>query len=133
MMMRYPSKRTILAMAAFTAVAAAALIPVIADPGPGAREIVLEARQMTFYLEGSDVPNPTLVVEPGEEIRVVVRNQEPGVTHAFGIASLGASVDRIEPGSTARLSFRAPLEPGRHEYVCQPHAQMMRGVLLVTN
>jgi plastocyanin len=134
MTMRNVSKiRPILIVAAFTVVAVAALIPLIANPRPATREIVLVARDMTFYLEGSDVPNPTLVVRAGEEVRVTVRNEERGVVHAFGVTSLAASLDRIQPGSTERLSFRAPDEAGRYEYVCAPHAQMMRGVLLVTN
>ncbi|HVH27781.1 MAG TPA: cupredoxin domain-containing protein [Vicinamibacterales bacterium] len=124
--------RAMLVFAAFSVVAGAALIPVIANPRSAAREIVLETRNMTFYLEGSDVPNPTLVVKRGEEVRVIVRNQEPGITHAFEVASLAAAIEQIQPGSTASLSFRVPDTAGRHEYVCLPHARMMRGVLLVT-
>ena len=117
----------------FLAFALVALILVIATPRATGREIVLVARDMTFYLEGSDVPNPTLTVKCGEEIRVIVRNEDPGITHALGIASLAASIERISPGATGSLLFRAPTDVGRHEYVCPPHAEMMRGVLLVTN
>jgi hypothetical protein len=125
--------RSMLVFAAFSAVAGLALIPVIANPRAEAREIVLVARDMTFYLEGSEVPNPTIVVKRGEAIRVIVRNQEPGITHALGMPSLAASIERIAPGATAAVSSRAPDALGRHEYVCPPHAEMMRGVLLVTN
>ena len=93
---------------------------------------MLVARDMTFYLEGSDAPNPTIVVKASEEVRVIVRNQDPGITHGFAIGSLRASIDRIEPGATERMQFRAPAKPGRYEYVCPPHAQMMKGVLLIT-
>jgi plastocyanin len=114
------------------AVALTALMPVVANPRTGPREIVLVARDMAFYLEGSKEPNPTIVVKASEEVRIVVRNQDSGITHALAIASLRAAIDRIEPGSTQGIQFRAPRKPGRHEYFCPPHAQMMKGVLLIT-
>ena len=107
--------RSTLVFLAFALVALLALIPVIATPRATGREIALVARDMTFYLEGSDVPNPTLTVKRGEEIRVIVRNEDPGITHAFGIASLAASIERISPGATGSLLFRAPTEVGRHD------------------
>ena len=115
----------------FAAVGLTALIPVVADPQTPSREIVLVARDMTFYLDGSDVPNPMIVVKPGEDIRFVVKNQDPGITHGFTVEALQTSIDRIQAGTAASLSFRAPAESGRHEYVCLPHALMMRGVLVV--
>ena len=124
--------RAVLVAAVFTAVGLTALIPVIATPRTAQREIVLVTRDMAFYLEGSNTPNPTLVLRRGEEVRVIVRNQESGITHGFGVASLGALVDQIDPGATESLWLQAPADPGRHEYVCPPHAQMMRGVVLVT-
>src|SRR5688572_32001761 len=77
--------RTVLIVVAFVAVGLAALMPVVANPRTGPREIVLVARDMTFYLEGSSVPNPTIVVKAAEEVRVIVRNLEPGITHGFAI------------------------------------------------
>jgi heme/copper-type cytochrome/quinol oxidase subunit 2 len=126
-------KRRLLDVAAFVAVVLIAFIPVIANPRTAPRDIVLVAREMTFYLEGSDVPNPTIVVKRGEDIRLVIRNQDTGITHGFSIPALETSIDRIQPGATLELSWRAPAEPGRHEYVCLPHAQMMKGVLLISD
>ncbi|OFV92817.1 MAG: hypothetical protein A3G76_10195 [Acidobacteria bacterium RIFCSPLOWO2_12_FULL_65_11] len=108
-----------------------ALIPLIANPRPASREVVLVVRDMTYYLSGSDVPNPTLTLQPGEEVRVVVRNEQPGLTHNFSVPSLQVSMKPIRGVGTASVSFRAPERPGRHEYRCTPHAQMMSGVLLV--
>lgn len=109
-----------------------ALIPVIANPRMAPREIVLIARDMAFYLEGSELPNPTIVVKRGEDVRIVMTNQDAGITHGFAVAGLRTSIDRIQSGTAAGLSFRAPADGGRHEYVCPPHAQMMKGCLLVT-
>jgi hypothetical protein len=121
----------VLIAVAFLAVGLAALMPVVANPRTGPREIVLVARDMAFYLEGSQTPNPTIVVKRSEEVRVIVRNQDPGITHALAIGSLRASISRIEPGTTQGVQFRAPRKTGRYDYVCPPHALMMKGVILV--
>jgi heme/copper-type cytochrome/quinol oxidase subunit 2 len=123
--------RTVLIAAAFLAVGLTALMPVVANPRMGPREIVLVARDMAFYLEGSNVANPTIVVRASEDVRIVVKNQDTGITHGFAIGSARAAINRIESGSTQGIQFRAPRKPGPYEYVCPPHAQMMRGVLLV--
>jgi plastocyanin len=108
-----------------------ALMPLMASARGASREIVLVARQMAFYVEGGGEPNPTLVVRPGEEVRIVLKNQEPGVFHDLKVGGVNVSVEPIRAGATATLTFRAPDRPGRYEYVCRPHAQMMTGVLLV--
>jgi plastocyanin len=127
------SGRTLSAVVAavFVIVGVIALIPLLAKPAPASREVVLVVRNMSFYLEGSDVPNPTLVAAPGEQLRVTIRNEEPGITHGFGVESISASIQDLHPGTTQSLSVQAPDRPGRYEYVCPPHAQMMRGVLQV--
>jgi plastocyanin len=119
-------------IAVLAAVGVTAFIPVIAKPRTTPREIVLVARDMAFYLEGSEVPNPTIVVKPGEDVRLVITNQDPGITHGFSVTALQISIDRIQAGTTTSLSFRAPARPERHEYVCPPHALMMKGVLLIS-
>jgi plastocyanin len=121
--------RAVLAAAAFAVIGLGALMPLVATPRAEPREIVLVARDMAFYLEGSDTPNPTLTLAPGEEVRVVVRNQDPGFAHDFAVRSLGASIEPLAGGASGTLRLRAPASPGRHEYVCRPHAQMMRGII----
>ena len=123
--------RTVLIVVAFVAVGLAALMPLVANPRTGPREIVLVARDMGFYLEGSTERNPTIVVKASEEVRIVVKNQDAGITHGFAVTPLRASIDRIGPGSTETMKLRAPKRAGRYEYVCPPHAQMMKGLLLV--
>jgi plastocyanin len=123
--------RAVLVAVVFALVGLAALIPLIAKPAPQVRAIVLVARNMTFYVEGSDVPNPTIVASPGELLRITVRNEDPGITHGFGVEAVRAAIQELRPGATHSLSVRAPDRPGRYEYVCPPHAQMMRGVLEV--
>jgi plastocyanin len=123
--------RAVLIAVAFVAVGLTALMPAVATPRTGPREIVLVVRNMAFYLEGSEEPNPTIVLKASEHVRITVKNQESGITHALSIVPFRASIDRIEPGSTRGMQFQAPGKPGRYEYVCPPHAQMMKGVLLI--
>lgn len=113
------------------AVALFALIPLTAYPPSDVREIVLVARNMTFYLEGSDAPNPTLRLKPGEVVRIIVRNEEPGIVHDFAVTSLQASTEATRWGAAGSVSFRAPDRSGRYEYMCTPHSRMMKGVILV--
>jgi hypothetical protein len=123
--------RALLAAAGFVVLGVGALMPLVADPRPEPREIVLVARGMAFYLRGSDAPNPTIVLAPGEEVRVTLRNEDPGIDHDFAVASLGAALQPLGGGTSRSLRLRAPATPGRHEYVCRPHAQMMKGLLVV--
>jgi plastocyanin len=97
-----------------------------------AREIVLVARGMAFYVEGgSPDPNPTLVVKAGERVRVVLRNDDRGITHDFAVPVVDAGGDLVNWNEQSAVVFYAPQTPGRYEYVCRPHQLMMRGTLLV--
>jgi plastocyanin len=118
-------------LAALAAMAVVAFSPLSANPRAASREIVVVARQMAFYVEGSSEPNPTLRVRRGETVRIVLRNDEPGVVHDLKVGDLNATIEPVRAGATGSVTFRAPDRPGRYEYVCRPHAQMMTGVLLV--
>ena len=78
--------------------------------GPGPREIRIVARDMTFYLEGQTDPNPTLRLRAGESVRLVLRNDDPGMTHDFAIPDWKAATRRIEGG---RAGDRHLPRPGR--------------------
>jgi plastocyanin len=96
------------------------------------REIVLVARNMAFYLEGdAGNPNPTLTISAGERVRVVLRNEERGFTHDFAVPLIGSRTDLINWNEDAAVTFDAPDRPGIYEYVCEPHAMMMRGQIIV--
>jgi len=103
--------------------------------GPEPRQVTLLARGMTFYLPGDSIPNPRLVVGRGEEIRLVLRNEDAGIPHdvavAFGDGDRRATRELRGEGETADLTFRAPEAAGEYEYVCTLHSRMMRGVLEV--
>jgi plastocyanin len=53
------------------------------------------------------------------------------MTHDLVVGSLKLAVPSITGEGSSTVKFRAPDEPGRHRYVCTPHAKMMFGTLEV--
>jgi len=102
---------------------------------PDPREITLVARGMAFYLPGDSTPNPRLVVERGEAVRLLLRNADRGMPHDVAVpdgdGGWEASGEVRGMDETAELSFRAPEAAGGYEYICTLHSRMMRGVLEV--
>jgi plastocyanin len=92
------------------------------------REVTLVARGMTFVLaDEPDVPNPVIVLGAGQRVRLVLRNEAPGLLHDFGIPAWRVQVTQIRAGQTAEVTFTVPKQPGRYEYLCRPHAELMKG------
>lgn len=125
--------RLFVPLTAAAALGLGALLPLRAgtrDEKPR-REVVLVARDMAFYLDGEGQENPTLRFKSGEEIRLVLKNEEPGVSHDFAVRQWQLATRRLNgPGSDA-LTFRVPDRSGRYDYLCNPHASMMRGIIEV--
>lgn len=112
------------------AASAAAILPRSALSGAArAREIRLVVRDMTYYAEGGASPNPTLLVRRGERVRVILRNEDPGMTHDFTIPGWGAASRQVVSRGETAVEFRAPAQAGEQMYVCTPHGQMMRGTI----
>jgi plastocyanin len=86
---------------------------------------------MAFYLEGGSVPNPTIRLETGEEVRFILRNIDPGIAHNLVIDGWDLETMSLEMDASATLRVSAPEQPGRQTYVCAPHREMMRGVIEV--
>jgi hypothetical protein len=98
---------------------------------PPAREITIVARGMAFYVEGEFVANPTLTVHAGEAIRLTLRNDAPGLQHDFAIPALGVAFGPLTAGQAHAIVFAAPDAQMTVDYLCRPHATMMRGRLQV--
>ncbi|NIM00468.1 MAG: hypothetical protein GTN89_06265 [Acidobacteria bacterium] len=90
----------------------------------GAREIVLEVRDRTF--DG----NPTLTFEPGERIRLVVRNHDIGVLHSIRLTGIDDTLYHIPWDDDVAIEFTAPDE-GAFEYICPQHAPKMQGLIRI--
>lgn len=123
-----------LTVAAFLATALALVAaglgwPPAADPEP--REVRLVARDMAFYLPGGATPNPTLHAAPGERLRIVLVNEDSGMTHDVVAEGLGLATAVIPFGEVAGAVVRMPERPGAHDYLCSLHPVLMRGVIRV--
>jgi Cupredoxin-like domain len=122
----------------FAVVGALALIPRFAgdvlrgaDDAASVREIHLVAKDMTFYVEGQDGPNPTLHARSGERIRIVLRNADIGMSHNFAIRSWSVNTRILKGKGQDSIEFTVPATRGTHLYSCTPHAEMMSGTIVV--
>ena len=107
----------------------AALLPVMTSSVD--REVTLVARGMAFYVDGDPAPNPTITVKAGETVRVVLKNQDRGMTHDFAVPALDAGMRLINWNETDDVTFDVPSTPGTYEYFCNPHRLMMSGQIKV--
>ena len=98
---------------------------------PEPREITLVVRGMAFYLDGNELPNPTIMVKAGERVRVVLRNEERGIQHDFAVPLLRAALEPIGWNESSEVAFTVPETPGAYDYWCRPHMTMMRGKIEV--
>jgi len=112
---------------------AATLLPIVASPSDDAvRDIQIVVRDMTFYLEGSSDPNPVITFRAGEQVRIRLRNEDPGMRHDFSIRSWAIATRILEDrGEQDEIFFRVPATPGTETYRCTPHAKMMSGKIRV--
>lgn len=123
-------------VAAVVAILAAGVVGVAMwgpPSGGAAREIRLVARDMAYYLESDPATrNPTLHVRPGERVRIVLVNDDRGMTHDVAVPAAQRALDAVDWQERGQMVFTAPATPGDYEYVCRPHASLnMRGTLRV--
>ena len=112
-----------------TAAVTAGTLPRSASSGEQIRELRLVAREMTFYVEGQDVPNPTLRFKAGEHVRLVLKNTDRGMSHDFVVPGWKVQTGLVDGTAETSVTFRVPDGPGSQPYTCSPHATMMRGTI----
>jgi len=115
------------------AVLAATLLPMIASSVvEPPRDITIVVRDMAFYVDGGTEPNPAITVRPGEQVRVHLRNEDPGMRHDFAVTAWSVATKMLEDrGAEDTIVFRAPLERGSTTYLCTPHPKMMNGTIRI--
>ncbi len=94
------------------------------------REIALVARDMGFAFQTDSAggpANPTLRLRPGEKVRLVVHNLDPGMRHDLAIEGFGVRTRTLAFGESAAVLISVPRGPGVHVYFCSFHARLMRG------
>ena len=132
--MSTPKARLMLGCLAVVLVGAATIAAIVPRAGLSRRpvqEIRLVARDMAYYADGNSAPNPTLTVRRGEQVRIVLRNEDPGMIHDFTVPAWNAITRRLNAGEEAVLQFKAPEQPGVGTYSCSPHGELMRGTIRV--
>jgi plastocyanin len=99
----------------------------------GTREVVLVAKNMAFVAEGADAqtPNPTILLEAGERVRLVLKNEDAGMLHDLVADPLGLRIDALAFGESGGVVIRAPEQKGESDYYCSFHSRLMRGRIVV--
>jgi plastocyanin len=112
---------------------AATLLPMLASNGrEGVRELRIVARDMSFYVEGQAEANPTIMFKAGERVKLVLRNEDPGMKHDFAVTAWSVGTKLLEErGEEDAITFQVPASPGTATYHCTPHAKMMSGTLRI--
>lgn len=88
--------------------------------------------QFYFTLKGESAKNPTLVVQPGQQVTVHLTTLS-GAVHNFCQSVDGkCTAFASEGGDEVTLTFTAPAEGGALEYWCAPHkGNGMKGTIQV--
>jgi plastocyanin len=101
------------------------------SPAPP-RELVIVAKGMAFIVPpDSNRENPVIKFRAGERVRVVFKNESPGLLHNFQIPAWKVATDEIRSGQTAEVTFTVPAATGHPQYNCRPHAELMQGIIEV--
>jgi plastocyanin len=112
--------------------AAAVMLPRIVSSRAEVRDVTLVVRNMTYYLEGGEEPNPSLRFSPGEQVRLTLRNEDRGMSHDFSIKAWGVSTKVLDGKGEDSVSFRVPARSaGTTAYTCTPHTAMMNGSIVI--
>jgi len=96
------------------------------------RDILVVARGMTFTLPSDpETVNPVIRVRAGERLRLTLRNDAPGLMHNFEIPAWAIKTAQIRGGASTSVTLTVPGQEGRYQYICAPHANLMRGFVEV--
>ncbi len=124
------SRFGVLACAA-SVVAAAAAAAGCGRTGP--REVLIVARGMTFTRPSDPATaNPVIRLEAGDQVKLTLTNDAPGLMHDFRIPAWKVHTEQIRAGDSTSVTFTVPAAGGRVEYLCGPHSTMMHGLIEVT-
>ena len=108
-----------------------AMWPRPGSTGEQVRKIRIVAKNMTYYADGADEPNPAIRLVPDEQVRITFRNDDRGMLHDFGIPALGVATGIVEYGTEKAFTFRTPSRAAAATYTCTPHSAMMSGRIII--
>ncbi|HCN09915.1 MAG TPA: hypothetical protein DIT01_18475 [Lentisphaeria bacterium] len=122
--------KTHLLKALITTAVVAALLPLLAGSlkrSEAVVTVIVVAKDMKF-----NQTNPTIYVRPGTKIRLILRNEDPGMRHDLVLEALGLETPIIKEGESAVLEF-VVVDEGLFEYICSLHPVLMKGILVVSD
>lgn len=113
--------------------AAAVMLPRIVSSREDIRDVTVVVRNMTYYVDGNDVPNPALRFTAGEQVRLTLRNEDSGMSHDFNIKAWTVSTKVLDGKGKDSVVFRVPSRAAAvaTTYTCTPHSAMMSGTVVV--
>ena len=111
----------------------ATLLPMLASTSrDDVREIRVVTRDMSFYVDGQTEPNPTITLSAGQRVKLILRNEDPGMSHDFAVKAWSIGTKLLEDrGEQDSITFTVPESRGTATYHCTPHAKMMSGTLRI--
>jgi hypothetical protein len=95
------------------------------------REVIIVARQMSFYAADGVAVNPAIRMAPGEKVRVTLIAEDPGFDHDFAVTAWDVQTPMLHGEGRTSIVIQAPDKPGTAVYTCSIHPLMMRGVIEV--
>jgi plastocyanin len=86
-------------------------------------EFTIVAEDLRFDLD-------RIIVPAGEEVTATIDNRDSGIGHNLAVSLPdGEAATEVENGPVEQtLTFTVP-EPGEYDFVCDPHATTMQGVV----
>ena len=103
----------------------------VSPDDPAVHEIRLVVRDMAYYVGDDPEINPTLRVRAGERVRVILTNDDAGMSHDFAIPDWEVAARLLAGKGSDTVEFTAPAAHSASTYRCTPHSATMRGTIVV--
>ena len=114
------------------AVSGAVMLPRIVSSREAVRDVTVVVRNMAYYVDGENTPNPALRFAAGEQVRLTLRNEDRGMSHDFSVKSWGVATKVLDGKGQDTVTFRVPRgSNGSTSYTCTPHTAMMNGAIVI--
>jgi plastocyanin len=121
-----------IAIVVAVAVAGAVMLPRIVSSREAVRDVTVVVRNMAYYVDGENTPNPALRFAAGEQVRLTLRNEDRGMSHDFSVKSWGVATKVLDGKGQDTVTFRVPRgSNGSTSYTCTPHTAMMNGAIVI--
>ncbi len=121
-----------IAVVVAVAVSGAVMLPRIVSSREAVRDVTVVVRNMAYYVDGENTPNPALRFAAGEQVRLTLRNEDRGMSHDFSVKSWSVATKVLDGKGQDTVTFRVPRgSNGSTSYTCTPHTAMMNGAIVI--